>query len=290
MNGWLPARERRGVGALLAIAGAFVFLATGCVEAQETPRRGKPKGGPRIVVTIVYDNNAFDERLRTAWGFACVVQGLPQTILFDTGGRGELLLANMAKMGFKPDQISSIVLSHIHGDHTGGLAAFLRANSQVEVFLPRVFPSRFKEDVRRSGAQVVETEGPRQVCEGAWTTGVLPRGVAEQGLYVKTAEGPVVITGCAHPGVVRLVEAAKQHSGSPVHAVLGGFHMGGASAREIEAVIQGLRAAGVRQVAPCHCSGDRTRELMKKAFGKGYLSAGVGARLVFGGQEPEGKP
>ena len=242
------------------------------------------------MITVVYDNNAFDERLRTAWGFACVVQGLPETILFDTGGGGELLLANMAKAGFKPGQISRVVLSHIHGDHTGGLEAFLRANSQVKVFLPRVFPSDFKEGVRRSGAQVVETEGPHEVCEGAWTTGVLSEGIPEQGLRVTTPSGPVVITGCAHPGVVRMVNAAKRHAGSPVYTVLGGFHMGGASAREIEAVIQGLRKAGIEQVAPCHCSGDRTRELMRKGFGKGYLPSGVGARLVFGSQEPEEKP
>jgi len=251
---------------------------------------GQANGGPPIAVTIVYDNNRFDKRLGTAWGFACVVQGLPETVLFDTGGGGERLLANIAKAGFAPRQVHSIVLSHIHADHTGGLEAFLRANSQVRVFLPREFPSAFKEGARRLGARVIETAQPQQVCECAWTTGVLSRGIPEQGLCVTTASGPVVITGCAHPGVVPMVEAAKRHAGSPVHAVLGGFHMGGASARQTAAVIEGLKQAGVRQAAPCHCSGDKTRKRMEKAFGKGYLPSGVGALLRFEGTTREDGP
>ncbi|MFW6107352.1 MAG: MBL fold metallo-hydrolase [bacterium] len=268
-----------------------LLSAVGCHgKARERSKARESEGGSTLVVTIVYDNNPFDERLRAAWGFACVVEGLSETVLFDTGGDGGILLANMAKAGFKPGQIDSVVLSHIHGDHTGGLEALLRANSGVKVFVPRAFPSRFKEGIRRSGAQVVETDEPCQVCEGAWTTGVLTRGIAEQGLYPETADGPVVITGCAHPGIVRLVEAARRHAKEPVYAVLGGFHMGGASAREIATVIQSLRKAGVRQVAPCHCSGDRTRSLMKRAFGEEYLPSGVGARLVFGSPEPEEEP
>ena len=239
------------------------------------------------MITILYDNNAFDKGLRTAWGFACAVQGLPETILFDTGGKGKLLLANMATAELTPQQIDSIVLSHFHSDHTGGLEAFLRANRRVKVFLPRAFPLDFKDGVRRFGAQLVETEGPCEVCEGAWTTGVLGEELAEQGLRVTTASGPVVITGCAHPGVVRMVDAAKRHAGSPVHAVLGGFHMRDASTREINTAIEGLTEAGIQQVAPSHCSGDRTRKLMKKALGSGYVASGVGARLAFGHQEPE---
>lgn len=128
------------------------------------------------------------------------------------------------------------------------------------------------------------------VCEGAWTTGVLSEGIPEQGLCVTTASGPVVITGCAHPGVVRTVEAAKQRAGSPVRAVLGGFHMGGASARETDAVIEGLRKAGIQQVAPCHCSGDKTREAMQAAFGQGYLPSGVGAQFAFAAEERGEEP
>jgi 7,8-dihydropterin-6-yl-methyl-4-(beta-D-ribofuranosyl)aminobenzene 5'-phosphate synthase len=92
----------------------------------------------------------------------------------------------------------------------------------------------------------------------------------------------VVITGCAHPGVVNVAEAARRHAGKPVFAVVGGFHMGNASVDEIHRVVRDLREMGVQQVAPCHCSGDRTRRLMKDAFREGYLPSGVGAQFAFG--------
>jgi len=235
-----------------------------------------------LVITIVYDDHPLDKRLQTGFGFACIVQGLPDTILFDTGSRGKLLLSNMATMGIKPEQVDSVVLSHAHGDHTGGLNEFLRARSRVKVFVPEAFSSGFKQDVRRFGTKVVETERPCLVCEGAWITGVLKRGIQEQGLYLPTSRGLVVITGCAHPGVANMAEAARRHAGMPVYAVLGGFHMGGASVDEINRVVRNLRQLGVQRVAPCHCSGEKTRRLMKDAFREGYLPSGVGAQFTFG--------
>jgi len=270
----------RALAVMLFFAVAFMalsLLADSRAKAGDEPSDMKND----IMFTIVYDNYRFDKRLETAWGFSCVVQGLSETVLFDTGGNGRILLSNMAKCNISPDEIDAVVLSHIHGDHTGGLKAFLKANSNVRVFMPKTFPLPFKERVRKCGAVVVETERPCEVCEHAWTTGVLGRGIKEQGLSITTEEGLLVVTGCAHPGIVSIAEAAKEHARSDVHAVLGGFHMAGASRKEISNVIQGLRRLGVEQVGPCHCSGKETRQFMKNALGDGYLQAGVGARFTF---------
>ena len=91
-------------------------------------------------MTIVYDNNRFDPRLRTAWGFSCVVRGLEKTILFDTGGDGRTLLGNMTQLGIEPAEVDIVVLSHIHGDHTGGLERFLEKNPRVIVYSPDACP------------------------------------------------------------------------------------------------------------------------------------------------------
>ena len=210
-----------------------------------------------------------------------MIKGLSRTILFDTGGRGHILLSNMAKCDIKAEEIDAVVLSHIHDDHTGGLNEFLKKNNNVEIFLPKAFPDSFKGELRRVGASVVETTEPCKICDDAWTTGVLDSGIKEQGLYILTSKGVVVITGCAHTGIVHLSEAARRHSKKALFAVLGGFHMGGFSERSINKVIQELRELGIQKVGPCHCSGDDTRKLMKEAFGEGYLSAGVGAEMVF---------
>jgi len=73
-------------------------------------------------IIIVYDNRTLDPNLTSGWGFACLVG---DDLLFDTGGDGRTLLSNMAQMGIDPAGIRTVVLSHAHGDHTGGLGALL---------------------------------------------------------------------------------------------------------------------------------------------------------------------
>ena len=271
-------------GPIVSASFACAILLLGYVhtsDAQDPADKNGAEDMPQIVITIVYDNNAFDKRMETMWGFACVVEGLSETILFDTGGKGQLLLANMAKVGFKPDQIQNVVLSHNHNDHTGGLLDFLKANRKVKVFIPKAFAADFKQEVEQSGAKLVETESPVKICDGAWTTAVLKPPLVEQGLCLETSEGSVVITGCAHPSIARMARAAKMRTGKPVHAVLGGFHMSRASAGQIDMVIERLQQLGVKRVAPTHCSGDNARQAMKEAYEDGYIPSGLGAKFVF---------
>ena len=92
--------------------------------------------------------------------------------------------------------------------------------------------------------------------------------VAEQGICLESSEGLFVITGCAHPGIARMATVAKIRARIPVHTVLGGFHMSRAPDDRISAAIQRLKKIGVQRAAPSHCSGDKTRQLMKEVFGE----------------------
>ena len=74
-----------------------------------------------LTITVVYNNVPYDSRLSTAWGISCFNGGLEKTILFDTGGNGQVLLANMEKTGIAPKEVEIVFLSHIHEDHAGGL-------------------------------------------------------------------------------------------------------------------------------------------------------------------------
>jgi len=234
------------------------------------------------MITIVYDSNPFRKELTTDWGFACVIQGLAKTILFDTGTDGRILLANMKKLDIDPETIDIVVLSHVHADHTGGLAAFLAARRGIPVWMPSGFGSAFKERVRSLGAEAREAPGSQIICEGARTTGTLGRGaIEEQGLCVETAGGWVVVTGCAHPGIANMAERAKEATGGPVYMVLGGFHMGGQPERKITAVIDRIEALGASCVAPCHCTGDAARGLFKERYGEHCTLAGVGSVFEF---------
>jgi len=202
-------------------------------------------------------------------------------LLFDTGADGRALLANMGHLGIDPATIEVVVLSHPHGDHTGGLKALLATGVQPTVYVPRSFPRRFKRSVR-SLTRLVEVHGPAEIRPGVRTTGEVGRGIVEQALAVDTAEGMVVVTGCAHPGVVQMVQRAREGVGGEVALVMGGFHLGGAGGDQVERIIAELRRLGVQRVAPCHCTGDRAMHIFSDAFGADYLSAGVGKVIHIG--------
>jgi len=231
-----------------------------------------------ITLTILYDNNPHDERLRTAWGFACLVQRGDLTLLFDTGGDAPTLLSNMATLGLDPADIDLVALSHVHGDHVGGLDGLLALNKELSVYLPSSFPDEFRERVK-ARARVVDVRAPMEIAEGIYTTGEMGDSIREQALALRTAQGLVVLTGCAHPGIDRIVERAKEITGSEIYLVMGGFHLSGTSSQRIGEIIAAFRQWGVKQVAPCHCSGDLARRLFREAYGEACVLAGVGQVL-----------
>jgi 7,8-dihydropterin-6-yl-methyl-4-(beta-D-ribofuranosyl)aminobenzene 5'-phosphate synthase len=233
--------------------------------------------GPELKLTVVVDNDAHDKRLEAMWGFACLVEGLEKTVLFDTGGEGATLLGNMKKLGIDPAKIDAVMLSHHHGDHVGGLTGFLEENSDVIVYLPASFSGSFKKKIRSLGAKVHEVSAAEELFPGAHTTGKMGQGIEEQSLVLETGQGLVVVTGCAHPGIESIVRRAKDMlAGKPVALVIGGFHLSAAATPHIEAVIEAFRQLGVNKVAPCHCSGDKAHELFEKEYGEQYVGCGAG--------------
>jgi 7,8-dihydropterin-6-yl-methyl-4-(beta-D-ribofuranosyl)aminobenzene 5'-phosphate synthase len=224
---------------------------------------------------ITYDNRTLDPNLTSAWGFSCLVD---EDLLFDTGGDGRTLLSNMTKMGIDPAGIRTVVLSHAHGDHTGGLGALLGTGVRPTVYVPGSFPARFKADVR-SLTTLVEVHGPAEIRPSIHTTGEVGRGLVEQALAMETGDGLVVVTGCAHPGVVKMVRRAKESAGGEVYLVMGGFHLGGTSQRRVKAVIADFRQLGVQRVAPCHCTGDRAIRVFAEEYGDDFIETGVGMVL-----------
>ncbi|MBE0461207.1 MAG: MBL fold metallo-hydrolase [Candidatus Aminicenantes bacterium] len=229
-----------------------------------------------LTITVTYDNNPFKQGLETDWGFSCVVKGTEKTILFDTGGNGSLLMRNMQKLKIDPKTIDVVVLSHIHGDHVGGLPNFLAENPNVVVYVLKSFPKGLKKDIHGYKAEEVEVQEPLKICENVYSTGELGTQIKEQSLIIHTSKGVIVITGCAHPGVVQVVEKAKDLIKDDVLFVMGGFHLGSKSKGEIERVVLSLKKLGVYYVGPCHCSGDKARELFKKEYQQNYVNIGVG--------------
>ena len=229
-----------------------------------------------VNITVTFDNNQYKDGLKTSWGFSCLIKGAEKTILFDTGGDSSILLENMKKLEIEPEEIDLIVLSHIHGDHIGGLGGFLRINPKVYVYLPKSFPTSLKRNIEKYGTKVVDVQKPMEICKGIYSTGELGTWIIEQSLIIHTHKGIVVITGCAHPGIVKIVEKAKNIIKDKVLLVMGGFHLGNKSYRQIEKIISSLKNMEVKYTGPCHCSGDNARKLFEKEYQKNYINIGVG--------------
>lgn len=186
---------------------------------------------------IIYDNNTLKSSLTPAWGFSCLIS-LPQySILFDTGGDPSILVNNMNELDINPEEINSVVLSHIHGDHVGDLEEFIKYQKRrVNVFLPESFPKNFKEGASLLGADIREIEGSLMIHTGVYTTGQLGGSIKEQSLILKTSKGLVIITCCAHPGIVNIVDHAKSLFKENVYLLIGGFHLTGKSYDEIKEI------------------------------------------------------
>jgi 7,8-dihydropterin-6-yl-methyl-4-(beta-D-ribofuranosyl)aminobenzene 5'-phosphate synthase len=228
-----------------------------------------------LKLSIVYDNHSFDRRLKTAWGYAVMVEYRGHTLLFDTGGDSQTLLSNMRILGVDPLRIDSIAISHNHLDHTGGLNGLLKTGARPTIYLPPSFPTRFKRRVGRKTGIVEVTPG-QSIAVGVYTTGEMFNAVTEQSLVIQTGMGLVIVTGCAHPGIVKIIQRAKDLFGVPVHLVMGGFHLRSKNKTEMMVILADFHRLGVGKVAPSHCTGDQSIAMFAEAYGEDYIQAGAG--------------
>jgi 7,8-dihydropterin-6-yl-methyl-4-(beta-D-ribofuranosyl)aminobenzene 5'-phosphate synthase len=186
-------------------------------------------------ITVVYDNEVKKARLRAGWGFSAFIEDekLPP-LLFDTGADSPTLLHNMKELNIDPQDIGIIVISHAHGDHTGGLSEILRINEIAELYLPSSFGRAFPE------RKVTMVRDPVQIREDLFSTGEL-EGV-EQSLALKMGKGIFVLTGCAHPMMKSILGAAARFG--KLYGIAGGFHG-----------FHNFKAfSDLSLICPCHCT------------------------------------
>jgi len=237
-----------------------------------------PEENP-ITITTIYDNYIFSEGLKTDWGYSCIIEGKEKTILFDAGTKSDILFHNINKLKVNPKDVELVAISHNHGDHTGGLSAFLDENNKVTVYLPASFPDEFVSGVEKAGAKVVSVYKPVEICKGVSLTGEMGGLIKEQSLIVDTSKGLVVITGCAHPGIVGIVKRAKEVIDKEIYLVCGGFHLINKSEDEVNQIIRQFKDLGVMKVGATHCTGDKAIELFKKAYKENFVQMGVGKAI-----------
>jgi 7,8-dihydropterin-6-yl-methyl-4-(beta-D-ribofuranosyl)aminobenzene 5'-phosphate synthase len=167
-------------------------------------------------------------------GLSYLVQTDRTRLLFDTGLSGSRIrsaLANNAN-ALKIDlgQLDAVVISHLHLDHVGGPAAMRRRTFAfaAEPLEPRGVPAHVLTDMRHPRADIIPTLGAQVVAPGMAVLPPLPRMlswigyVTEQALVVNVRGfGLVLISGCGHPPIERMLGVTEQVLDVPIRAVVG---------------------------------------------------------------------
>jgi 7,8-dihydropterin-6-yl-methyl-4-(beta-D-ribofuranosyl)aminobenzene 5'-phosphate synthase len=228
-------------------------------------------------------------------------------LLLDTGASSEVMLHNADALDLDLCHLDLICLSHGHYDHTGGLMGILqRVNGRVCILAhPGIFTPKLKArpalkfiglpfsrtELETAGAIMLEARGPAVVAPGVMTTGEVPRlesfekvegfWTVKDGQYCQDSipddqamainlpgKGLVVITGCAHAGIINTLKHAQKITGvEELYAVIGGFHLMGADDKRIDSTAEALQRLDPAILRPGHCTGQKAVCRLQRALG-----------------------
>ena len=272
-------------------------------------------------VTVLVNDIAARPDLETEHGLALWIEHDGRRILFDTGISGRVLLRNAAALGVTLGEAEAVCLSHGHYDHTGGLGAVLdllrgaTLHAHPALFTPKYAKRRSgwqdigirlsREDIEAAGLHVSLSAGTQEVVPGATLLGEVerdPRHVPstphlyiedeegrrvdsfpdDQAFALDVGDGVIVVSGCAHAGIINHCRAAQRlHPGKPLRAVLGGFHLVGASHALLEATLDAFRGLAAQAIHPCHCTGQQATDALLRTFGDICHPIAAGASLAW---------
>lgn len=271
-------------------------------------------------IVILVDNSVASHSVLAEHGLSFWVETDEHCLLFDTG-QGLVVENNARALNLDLEAVDTIVLSHGHYDHTGGLGHVVqRAGRGVRL---AAHPDALLPKYKRNGAMVkdigmspasraavegleqpvITTPSAREIVPGLWVTGEIPRRHPEettlegfcadpggtipdplrddQALFLDTAQGIVVLLGCAHAGLVNTLDHIRQLTDRPIRAVLGGTHLRVCPGARLDWTIAALKEFRLRQLVPMHCTGLREAAMLCAAFPDASATGGVGSRFDF---------
>lgn len=283
--------------------GPVVFLfVLPCVSAGQSSNH----------VTILYDAFGKSPAMTKAWGFSALVEYGGKRILFDTGGNAEIFEHNVKTSGVDLTKLDFVVLSHRHSDHISGLNYLLRVNPAVKIYTPaepwgpfgwgvpnsfyrkdeslvanmRYFggnpPNTLSASTPWPQANFIRVDSTTEIAPGIFlvpttsqVTGTLE--LREISMAIRSPQGLIIVDGCSHAGVEKILEAATKID-PHVRVLFGGLHLVGASDADIQRISTALHDQWkLDYIAIGHCTGEPTFAALQKVFVDRYLYAGVGA-------------
>jgi 7,8-dihydropterin-6-yl-methyl-4-(beta-D-ribofuranosyl)aminobenzene 5'-phosphate synthase len=232
-------------------------------------------------ITVVYDNTSVRNDIVADWGLSFLVRQGLHTILFDTGAKAEILSHNLCALYGAPPSVDAIFLSHDHFDHADGIPCVVPGCTNT-CFIPASAMPRLGTVISSLGGNAIPIEKRHEIYPNMWSTGELKGSINEQSLVIRTQSGKLVLlTGCAHPGLVKIVDTVIAEFKEPPYLVMGGFHFFKMRLEEIVQHMSILRKLGVQKVAPCHCTGEAAISWMRSNWGEDFVEMGAGTTYFF---------
>jgi 7,8-dihydropterin-6-yl-methyl-4-(beta-D-ribofuranosyl)aminobenzene 5'-phosphate synthase len=301
-----PVRRRISVCALAVIV---LLPAVRAAAAAETPNR----------VTILYDAFGKSSSLTMDFGFAALVEYGGKRILFDTGNNATIFEHNVKALGVDLRSLDFAVMSHRHGDHMGGLAYLLKVNPTVKIYAPKERSGVYGDDPPSStwyrkdpslppeqryysgappeiirmgsawtGANIQLIDKPTEIAPGIYVIALISDKpgtleLRELSLAIRTPDGLLLVVGCSHPGVERIMQEATAID-PHLNILFGGLHQLQTPDPEVERIANVLHDQyKLERIAPGHCTGEPEFAALRRAFGDHYMYAGVGSVVDLSG-------
>jgi len=214
------------------------------------------------------------EMLIRRWGISYLIG---QDLLFDTFGDPYVFLRNAERMNIDLSKIKDIVISHDHWDHISGLWYVINRYKDVNVYICPNFDIKIKERIRSFGVKVVEVRGLLGIKDNIYSTGEIEgkfrnKNISEQTLVINSENGLIVVTGCAHPGILTILkEVKKNFPDKEIFCALGGFHLLDKERKDIELIVSEFKKMGIKKVGPTHCTGKLAEEIFKNQYRENFI-------------------
>ncbi len=239
-----------------------------------------------VKLTVLIDNRlstVSNRNLISTWGLSIVAETSNGNILFDLNGDWKYIEHNANILHVDLNKIDWIIISHMHGDHAGGLKGAIKYYEErmhpVKILLPE------KQVYKSSFIEFIYSKSPVEIFSGAITTGVLGHSIKEQSLILNVrGKGPIILVGCSHPGIPKILNrTCRLLKTTSIYALIGGYHINAYQAIQIIPI---LEKYNVKIIGPAHCTGNLARKLLKQYFKSRFLDVFTGATIeVFGSTE-----